>query len=113
MTANTFDEFVLPMAEEAPHAVVLDWYRRLELMIRDYLAFRRVFYRNGRDAERVIASDIFLGQEVASAIARLRFFRNEIAHKGQALTPTQAVAFARESLDLIGVLLKAEDSQAV
>lgn len=112
MTANNFDEFVIPMAEEAPHAVVLDWYRRLELMIRDYLTSRRLSHRNGPDAESVIARDAFLGADVASAIEKLRLFRNRIAHRTQALTPPQAVTFARESLHMTGRLWTAEDSHA-
>lgn len=112
MTASNFEEFVTSMAEEAPQAVVLDWYRRLELMIRDYLTFRRFSYRNGPDAERVIARDALLGADVASAIKRLRWLRNQTAHGSQALTSAQAVAFARESLDLIGRLWRAEDSHA-
>jgi hypothetical protein len=112
MTANNFDEFVIPMADEAPHAVILDWYRRLELMIRDYLTARQLLYQNGPCAERVIAQDAFLGAGVANEIKQLRWFRNEIAHGSQALTSAQAVAFARDSLDLIGRLWRAEDAYA-
>lgn len=113
MTANNFDELVVPMSEETPHAVILDWYRRLELMIRHYLTSRYLSYTNGPAAERVIARDALLGADVASAIKELRWFRNEIAHESQSLTPARAVAFARESLDLIGQLGSAEDAHAV
>src|SRR5258706_12732874 len=112
MTANNFDEFVIRMADEAPHAVILDWYRRLELMIRDYLTSRRLSYQNGPYAEAVIAHDVSLGVEVASEIKRLRWFRNEIAHGSHALTSGQAIAFARDALDLIGQLWRAEDAHA-
>src|SRR5438552_17640553 len=100
------------MAEEAPHAVVLDWHRRLELMIRDYLTSRRLYYQNGPYAEGVIAQDVFLGAEVATEIKRLRRFRNKIAHGSHSLISVHAIAFARDSLDLIGWLWRAEDAHA-
>jgi len=113
VTATNFEEFVLPMAEEAPHAVVLDWYRRLELMIRDYVVSRHLSYRNGAEAEHVIANDRLLGTDVATSIQRLRLLRNQVAHRSRALDSSEAVAFARESLDLIGRLWGAKGARTV
>ena len=57
MAATNFDEYVSAMVEESPHAVVLDWYRRLELAIQAYLADRQIQYALGRRAEAVIGRD--------------------------------------------------------
>lgn len=108
MAATNFEDFVQSIAEEAPHAVILDWYRRLELMIRDYVASRGIRYRNAMHAEAVVQADILLGTAVAEAAARLRHFRNEVAHTPNVVTSVQAVAFARESLALIGQLWSAK-----
>ena len=112
MTASNFDEFVLPKAEEAPHAVVLDWYRRLELTIRGYLASRNVSYHNGSEAENVIAGDALLGVEFATQIRELRCVRNRIAHESVSMTPAEAVSIARQALSLIGRVLRAQDFHA-
>jgi hypothetical protein len=112
MTALNFDELVVPMADEAPHAVVLDWYRRLELAIGDYLASRHFSHRTGRAAENVLAADVLLGEEVATAIAALREIRNRVAHGPHPISASEAVTFAREALSLIGRLWLASDAHA-
>jgi hypothetical protein len=112
MLARNFDELVIPMAEEAPQAVVLDWYRRLELTIRDYLASRHLRYQTGPRAEKLLDADARLGASVAHAVAELRALRNQIAHGSQSLTPAEAIAFARQSLSLIGRIWIAQDARA-
>jgi hypothetical protein len=109
MPATNFEEFVALIAEEAPHAVVLDWYRRLELMLRDYLASGGFRYIDGRHAENVAKADSLLGEEVATSIGQLRALRNRVAHTSQPLTPAEAIDFARRSLTLIGQLWGARD----
>ena len=69
MPATNFEQFLSAIAEEAPHAVVLDWYRRLELTIRAYLATRGLDFEDGPGAERVIAADPFLGADCSASIA--------------------------------------------
>jgi len=108
MTATNFEDFVQSIAEEAPHAVILDWYRRLELMVRDYIVSRGIRYRNATHAEAVVQADSLLGTPVADAVGRLRRVRNEVAHTSQIVTSLEAVNFARESLSLIGQLWSAE-----
>jgi hypothetical protein len=112
MRATNFDELVLPMAEEAPHAVVLDWYRRLEMTIRSYLASRGANFRNGPDAEQVIAADPLLGAATAEAIAELRTVRNRIAHAWEPFASADSVMFARKALVLIGQIMRAQDAPA-
>jgi hypothetical protein len=111
MSAHNFDEFVIAMAEEAPQAVVLDWYRRLEMAIRTYLASRQLRHRTGPDAETVLASDPSLGIEVARRVSELRVTRNQVAHDCRQPTPVQAVAFARQALSLIGRIWIAQDAR--
>ena len=110
MPATNFPEFVSIIAEEAPHAVVLDWYRRLELSIRAYSAARGIEFHNGPAAERIIAADPSLGLEAARAIARLRRVRNTHTHEWKPTTPTEAAAFAYEAFRLIGDVLRANDA---
>lgn len=112
MQATNFVELVLPMAEESPRAVVLDWYSRLECMIRDYLVSRRLKFRSGPEAEAAIAADAVLGPELAQAIASLRTVRNRVAHGTPPLAPEEAVAFASQALSLIGRLGRAQDAKA-
>ena len=112
MPATNFDELVLPMAEEAPHAVLLDWYRRIELAERDYLASRGVAFSDGPAAERIVAADPNLGTPVAISLARLRGLRNRHTHGWHPLAPTEAVAVAREALSLIGRLMRGSDGLA-
>jgi hypothetical protein len=112
MMATNFEEYVFKMAEESPHAVVLDWYRRLELMIRSYLKSRAIHCRSGYAAELVIAGDVMLGSDVATAIANLRRVRNGVAHTGDCVSFDTAVAFARDSFSFIGALLQAQDANA-
>ena len=109
MTATNFDELVVPMAWEAPHAVLLDWYRRLELSMHAYLASRGRKFRNGPKTEAVIAADPLLGAEVADRCRALRELRNEHAHEWHTLQPGDAVVAARECLWIIGCLMQRED----
>lgn len=112
MIAVNFEEYVLAMAEEAPHAVILDWYRRLELMIRDYVRSRGVGFCGGPEAERVIASDSLPGADISNAIAALRNVRNAVAHEAAMVSSEEAYVFARQALDLIGFLWQARDIHA-
>ena len=112
MSATNFEEFVEIMADEAPHALALDWYRRLELTIRDYLTARRIDYKNGRNAENRIATDPLLGKDIAVEIGKLRAVRNGIAHTAQQFSRAEAIGFARKAFELIGVVLGAQDARA-
>ena len=112
MTVTNFEEFLSAVAEEAPHAVVLDWYRRLELTVRAYLATRGLEFQNGPAAERVIAADPLLGPDCAAAIEGLRTVRNAHTHGWEPLTPAEAKVFARGALRLIGHVMRADDAHA-
>jgi hypothetical protein len=110
MLATNFDQYVSLFADEAPHALVLDWYRRLELTIRDYLGTRGIDCKVGPSAESVIGRDPRLGYEVATETRELRVIRNRVAHSEAAVTPANAAAFARRCFCLIGLIWKAQDA---
>ena len=113
MSATNFDEFVMSMAAEAPHAVALDWYRRLELTIKRYITARGHVYRDGRAAEEVISADPLLGPSVGATICTLRTFRNALTHEWRQLSPAEAEQFARQAFDLMGRIMRAENAPAI
>lgn len=110
--ATTFDELILPIAQEAPHALVLDWYRRLELTLRSYLASRGLRFHDGPRAEAEIATDPLLGATIAAMAASLRTTRNRLAHGWAPITPADAETFARSAFAIMGKLMRAEDAHS-
>ncbi|SRR6266480_5201103 len=108
MMATNFEEFVHKMAEEAPHSVVLDWYRRLDFMVRDYRkAMKDRAHR--KKPELLFASDPLLGSSVANEFAELREMRNEVAHTAITVSSETAVVYARRCFALIGLIWRALD----
>ena len=112
MIATNFEEFVVKLAEEAPHSVVLDWFRRLDLTIRDYRKTQGIHLRSKHTSESIIACDPLLGRNVADTIAKLRKVRNDVAHKDMQVSSETAIEYARQCLSLIGVIWKAQDAHA-
>lgn len=105
LTFKTFAEYVDVVGRNAPHALVLDWGRRLDLALGDYfqsLGEKRPITRN--QEEKRIADDLQLGPEVAAALSHLRRSRNAVAHKQIVLATSDASAFAEATLRIIGKL---------
>lgn len=99
---DTFDEMISVLAPNNPHALVLDWWRRLERAI-DYYFVAYYGRRRPKHAEylEVLRADSRIGDAAASEIDRLRMRRNEIAHGGgEWLSPAEAEVFARSVLSL-------------
>jgi hypothetical protein len=111
MIATNFEEFIHKMAQEAPHSVVLDWYRRLDLAVRDYRKAMKGQREPRNTSKSLIARDALLGRNVANEIAALRATRNEVAHTGIAVSADEAVAYARQCFALIGVVGRAQDAR--
>jgi len=110
---KTFAEYVDVVGRNAPHALVLDWWRRLDLALGDYfnsLGEKRPLTRD--EEERRIADDPEFGSEVASALSQLRRFRNTIAHEQMMLAPSDAAAYAEASLRMIGKLARRNSTPA-
>src|SRR5215467_4029607 len=103
---KTFAEYVDVVGRNAPHALVLDWWRRLDLALGDYfqsLGEKRPLARS--EEERRIADDAQLGPEFASVLSQLRGFRNTVAHEQILLAPSDAAEFAEAALRMIGKLV--------
>lgn len=105
LTFRTFAEYVDVVGRNAPQALVLDWWRRLELTLVDYFqSFGEKRPRWRSEEERRIATDPRLGPEVASALSQLRRTRNIVAHQQTNLATADAVAYAGAALRMIGKL---------
>jgi hypothetical protein len=91
----------------APHALVLDWWRRVDLALVDYFhSFGEKRPPSRREEERRIATDPRLGPQVASALSKLRRTRNTIAHKATTHAAADAAAYAEAALLMIGKLIR-------
>jgi hypothetical protein len=112
MKARSFDELVIPIAHECPHAVVLDWFRRLEAALTEYAATRARALGRGRVIDRLLASDELLPANIVWEIASLRALRNEVQHASATVTAGAAIHFARKALWLSGELALVIDARA-
>lgn len=105
LQAANFDEYVGWMAINAPHATVLDWWRRLESARNKYASTLRVPSRGGKAWQRIqtaIANDPPLGHHAATVLEQMRDLRNRVAHDSRAsVLPEQATDYARQALNLI------------
>jgi|SRR6266446_6634244 len=100
MQFHTFDEMAAVLAENVPHALVQDWWSRLEATIRNICA------RRGADPRENISNviDRYLSQypaaspELIRELHVMRELRNRCAH-GEAppLTADQAHTFAHQA----------------
>jgi hypothetical protein len=90
------------LALNNPHALVLDWWRRLERAIDYYFSSRRLPRPAAIEAEAAIANDPGLGPAVAAEIRQLRRTRNAVAHEEpQPIPPDQAAAYATKCFSLM------------
>ncbi|MQA92657.1 MAG: hypothetical protein GEU90_20950 [Gemmatimonas sp.] len=82
MPAQTFTEHVAIVAAESPRGLVLDWWRRLDMILDDYFVTRCVQRPMSRAAvEKMIAADGRLPEGLGAEIQRLRLERNCVAHE--------------------------------
>jgi hypothetical protein len=99
---TTFDEMVSVLALNNPHALVLDWWRRLERAIDYYFNARGLRRPPAVEAEDAIAADPKLGPAVAAEIRQLRRTRNAVAHdEPQPIARDEAATYAAACLRLI------------
>jgi len=96
---NTFQEMVDVLAPNTPHALVLDWWRRLERAVDYYfVAYFGRIRPKPREYRAVFSADSRIGSVAASQIDKLRRRRNEIAHgSSQSLSSVEAAAFAESA----------------
>ncbi len=104
---RTFADYVDVVARNAPHALVLDWWRRVDLALVDYFdSFGEKRPPKRHEEEKRIATDPRLGPPVASALSKLRRTRNTIAHEPTMLAAADAAAYAQAALQMIGKLIR-------
>lgn len=90
------------LAVNTPHALVLDWWRRLERAIDYYFKARGLPRPMAVEAEKAISLDLELGPRVSDEIRRLRQIRNVIAHEDtNPIQAAEAASYAAACLDLI------------
>ena len=97
---HTFDQMALVLGHNAPHALVQDWWSRLEGAIRDVVAGEGGHSR--KPVSELISRDLVRLPGVSSALVdelhRMRQLRNRCAHgEAPALTADEARAFARRA----------------
>ena len=105
---RTFEEMVSVLAVNNPHALILDWWRRLDRAIDEYCSMHAVQRKLWMS---VLADDPNVGKEMVNQIDVLRRRRNEIAHeKTKPVAPDEAAEYAKKVLDLIWLLADAHPS---
>ena len=93
------------MALNAPHALVLDWWRRLHSAVDFYFGARGL--NRPRNYIEILANDPRIGPDLAAEVDSLRIQRNQIAHeRGKLVSTEEAAAFAERSLALIGTFIR-------
>lgn len=99
---TTFDEMVDVLALNNPHALILDWWRRLERAIDYHFNARGLPRPSAMEAEAAIAAHPELGTAVAAEIRKLRRTRNAVAHEEpEPIARDEAARYAASCLDLI------------
>ncbi len=101
---RTFQEMIDVVAPNMPHALILDWWRRVELTLRYYtIAHHNRRSLKAEQAIRVLEVDSRFEPEVIAALHELRRTRNVVAHgRALSITSTDAASFAGRALNLIG-----------
>lgn len=110
--ATTFEEYVQVLAIESPHALILDWWGRLELAINEYFEFYGIAIRSSAlSKEQAMAVDPRLGPEITAQIRELRLARNKVAHeKRKPISVDDARQYAQNSKKLIWIIARAQSS---
>ena len=103
--AKNFNDYVAMMSVNSPHALVMDWWRRLDLALHEYAAALGLVVRR-RDRrpieEAVSLNDVAL----TTCIHGLRRQRNRVTHKSCYLSSEDAADYAREVFGLVAVLAR-------
>ena len=104
--AKNFDDYVAVIAANSPHALVMDWWRRLDLALQDYGAtLTPMVNPRNRDAiEKAVLQDQALGPGLAGLIRELRQLRNRATHESIYLSARDAATYARQAFGLIAIL---------
>ncbi len=106
--AKNFDDYVAVIAANSPHVLVMDWWRRLDLALRDYGGTLKpmIDSKNREAIEKAVSQDQNLGPGVADLIRGLRQLRNRVAHESINLSAEDATAYARQAFSVIAALAR-------
>jgi hypothetical protein len=107
--AITFEDYLQIMAIESPHALILDWWGRLDLAVKEYFEIHGMAVKSSTSVrERALGADPMLGSEITIQIRELRLIRNIVTHeKRKPLSCADAALYARKAYELIWVLGRA------
>lgn len=103
---RTFGEMVSVLAHNTPHALILDWWRRLDRAIDYYFGVRGIRRPSSIVfVNEVLASDARVGSKVTAQVTELRRVRNVVAHEDtKPISPDEAARYAQKSLELIRLI---------
>src|SRR5262252_3830329 len=91
--SQTFAELVDTLSHDAPQALILDWWCRLErALIYYFIAYYGERPRTAFEAIRLVEKDVRLPPFVGAALDRLRITRNRLAHGHVHITSAEEAA---------------------
>ena len=110
--AATFEEYVQILAIESPHALILDWWSRLESAINEYVEVYGIAVRSSVPSkEQAMGDDPRLGPEIMAQLRELRLIRNKVAHeKREPISVDDATKYAQKANELIWIIARAQSS---
>jgi hypothetical protein len=110
--ATTFEECIQILAIESPHALILDWWGRLELAINEYFEVYGIAIRSSVPSkEQAMGNDPRLGPEITAHLRELRLIRNKVAHeKRKPISVDDATKYAQKADELIWIIARAQSS---
>ena len=110
--ATTFEEYVQKVALESPHALILDWWGRLELAMKEYFEVLGIPIKASMPyLEQTLGADSRLGPEITAQIRELRLIRNKVAHEKRGpISGDDAIRYAQRSNELIWIITGAQSS---
>ena len=100
---TNFNDCVAAMAPDWPHALVMDWWRRLDLTLHEYAVALAIVIRS-RDRPPIEEVVPLNDAALVTCIRGLRHQRNRVTHKSCHLSSEDAAVYAREAFGLIAVL---------
>src|SRR5213592_894485 len=106
MQFRTFNEMTSILAENTPHALILDWWRRTESVI-NYFTIAHYGRRFDASYQAItpLEPDPRLDPHVAQALHGLRRIRNAVAHGPRiCIAPEDATLYAALALRFIGIV---------
>jgi len=102
LLSTNFQSMVERMAAEDAAAVVLGWWRRVEKVLAYYcVAWHGKRMPTAAIAENLLKADARVDAAIVNRLQALRRCRNSVAHESAAVLPQDAIAFARDALDVI------------